>query len=569
MHLMNRITRTAVMVLALAISLSPPALADAPDINSVVVKPRLFNDCPGSVFSFTNNYPSLLSMTDTNQNCVGFANLHTWRLSTDAVNPAEFENVEAFRFCADLTITGTGEAEAGLQIAPWWSESDGRLNVKTTTGEIAAFGGRLPFYSFSDPAGYNMHYDKGETIRLEIIYRPNALTEQNPATIEYIVDGNSSGQLPFDMGNPDEDPPHGLWGILTPSQVGGYFQFFLDQSGPTGSVTVTWENICYEALENVLFACPRGIGFWRQQCAQKGNGSTKICEEGLASLWNCLIDRTDIEEWHGSDGTVTTVTLEGMNDADLSSELCEQLQNFRGMSQLDRAEQQYLVLQLNICIGALSDQIEVSNGFTGTIGAAIDSLEAAMNNDGDVSHWSQVIANINDNLNLDAEECPEAGQLFGSVEPCPADTNGHGHGHGDDDDDDDGDDDDDDGDDDDDDGKGDNGQGHGRGDGNDRGNHAGRIDIQAVANPNPVVSGSSTISFQVPEGAGASAVDIAVYDLSGRLVRQLASGEREAGAHSVEWDLRDDSGDGVPAGIYFYRVVVGDSRETRKLMVVR
>jgi len=34
----------------------------------------------------------------------------------------------------------------------------------------------------------------------------------------------SSGALAFDQGNPAEDPPHGLWGLLTPFGVGGYFQ---------------------------------------------------------------------------------------------------------------------------------------------------------------------------------------------------------------------------------------------------------------------------------------------------------------------------------------------------------
>jgi hypothetical protein len=40
--------------------------------------------------------------------------------------------------------------------------------------------------------------------------------------LAYGVDEYSSGWLAFDEGNPAEDPPHGLWGLLTPHTVGGY-----------------------------------------------------------------------------------------------------------------------------------------------------------------------------------------------------------------------------------------------------------------------------------------------------------------------------------------------------------
>ena len=39
-------------------------------------------------------------------------------------------------------------------------------------------------------------------------------------------------------------------------------------------------------------ACPHTIGFWRQQCAQKLNGSTKVCLEGMYNLWR-VRDRRD------------------------------------------------------------------------------------------------------------------------------------------------------------------------------------------------------------------------------------------------------------------------------------
>ena len=222
----------------------------APNPNSAVVVPRIFNDCPASTLTITNDYPTCITIDDQNAGCIGFANLHAWRFSENGADPVVFNNGDSFRFAADLTISGTGNAEAGLQIAPWWSQADGRLNVRSTDGEIACFGGRLPFYSFT--ASHGLAYVKGETIHLEIVYRANALSEADPGTIEYKVTygGNeySSGLKSFDMGNPAEDPPYGLWGILNDARVGGHFQFFVGTSGATGQSVVQWCNLEYEAL---------------------------------------------------------------------------------------------------------------------------------------------------------------------------------------------------------------------------------------------------------------------------------------------------------------------------------
>jgi len=138
---------------------------------------------------------------------------------------AVFFNNSTYRIAADLTVTGTRSGDAGLNISPWWSPNvDGVFRVTTLSGEIACYGGRLPFFSFTGTFG--LHYVKGHAIRLAMTYRPNGLSAVFPATLVYDVeyDGASytSGPLPFDQGNPAEYPPHGLWEILTPSNVGGH-----------------------------------------------------------------------------------------------------------------------------------------------------------------------------------------------------------------------------------------------------------------------------------------------------------------------------------------------------------
>jgi hypothetical protein len=219
----------------------------SPIIDGAVIKTRIFNDNPNSVVTTTNNYASSITIKDDQSGCGpgwnGWANLHNFRLSDDGGStPALFANADAFGFAADVTLTGTGNSEGGLLVSPWWSlDVDGRF-MANTGGEIAVFGGRLPFYSFT--VQHSLTYTKGDTIRMGVVYRPNSLSEPDPATIEYIVTmagtTHSSGELAFDIGNPAEDPPHGVWGLLTPFEVGGYFQ--------PNVYGTAWEQVAFENM---------------------------------------------------------------------------------------------------------------------------------------------------------------------------------------------------------------------------------------------------------------------------------------------------------------------------------
>jgi flagellar hook assembly protein FlgD len=64
-------------------------------------------------------------------------------------------------------------------------------------------------------------------------------------------------------------------------------------------------------------------------------------------------------------------------------------------------------------------------------------------------------------------------------------------------------------------------------------------------------------------------VHLALFDLRGRRVRQLLSGEMPPGFHAVEWDGCDDEGQVVASGVYFCRLDSGMGRETRKLTFVK
>jgi len=233
----------------------------SPAIDGAVIKTRIFNDNPGSTVTTTNSYPSSITIKDEWVDSGGYANLHNFRLSADGGStPATFANGDAFAFAADVTLTGTASAEAGLLVSPWWSpDVDGRFMINGG-GEIACFGGRLPFYSFT--ANYSLTYTKGDTVRMGVVYRPNSLSALDPATIEYIVtmglNTYSSGQLAFDMGNPAEDPPHGLYGMLTPASVGGYFQPQVWASNVWAQAS--FENMAYSPVPEPATMALLGLG---------------------------------------------------------------------------------------------------------------------------------------------------------------------------------------------------------------------------------------------------------------------------------------------------------------------
>jgi len=93
------------------------------------------------------------------------------------------------------------------------------------------------------------------------------------------------------------------------------------------------------------------------------------------------------------------------------------------------------------------------------------------------------------------------------------------------------------------------------------------VDFMRLTN-NPLRSGSAGIDFGLTK---AGRVEIDVYDVGGRRVRELVRRPFPAGMHHVVWDGVDDAGQPAPRGVYFTRVRYPGVafRETRKLIVLR
>jgi hypothetical protein len=83
--------------------------------------------------------------------------------------------------------------------------------------------------------------------------------------------------------------------------------------------------------------------------------------------------------------------------------------------------------------------------------------------------------------------------------------------------------------------------------------------------PNPFLA-RTEISFSLEEP---DAISLAVYDITGRLVRTLARGPYPAGRTMVFWDGRNDSGRRVSSGVYFSRLDAAGQVRTRRMVFLR
>src|SRR5262249_12644868 len=83
--------------------------------------------------------------------------------------------------------------------------------------------------------------------------------------------------------------------------------------------------------------------------------------------------------------------------------------------------------------------------------------------------------------------------------------------------------------------------------------------------PNPA-HGSAPITLAV---AQASSVEVSVMDAAGRRVRALARATLGEGEHPIVWNLEDEAGRAVGAGLYFVRARAGEATVKRTIVVVR
>ena len=89
-----------------------------------------------------------------------------------------------------------------------------------------------------------------------------------------------------------------------------------------------------------------------------------------------------------------------------------------------------------------------------------------------------------------------------------------------------------------------------------------RLDQNA---PNPFARGT-TIKFSV---GTKTKVRVAVYDVTGRLVKDLADCVMTPGEHTLSWDGKDSRNEQVGPGVYFYQFTTPKGSIQKKMVLLK
>jgi hypothetical protein len=91
-------------------------------------------------------------------------------------------------------------------------------------------------------------------------------------------------------------------------------------------------------------------------------------------------------------------------------------------------------------------------------------------------------------------------------------------------------------------------------------------DVALLSNyPNPF-NPSTRIRYEL---ASTQTVELAIFDVRGRLVRSLHTGTKTQGLHETPWDGIDKRGTAVASGVYYVRLVGERETMTRKIVLLK
>lgn len=83
--------------------------------------------------------------------------------------------------------------------------------------------------------------------------------------------------------------------------------------------------------------------------------------------------------------------------------------------------------------------------------------------------------------------------------------------------------------------------------------------------PNPF-NPSTTIRYEL---SSPQPIELAIFDVRGRLVRALYTGEKGEGLHEERWNGTDESGTTVASGVYYVRLAGDHQAMTRKIVLLK
>ncbi len=83
--------------------------------------------------------------------------------------------------------------------------------------------------------------------------------------------------------------------------------------------------------------------------------------------------------------------------------------------------------------------------------------------------------------------------------------------------------------------------------------------------PNPF-NPTTTIEFEISQPSN---VKVNIYDVAGRMIKELINEQKNTGKYSVTWNGKDNSGNTVASGNYFYQIISGDFVQAKKMILLK
>ena len=75
-----------------------------------------------------------------------------------------------------------------------------------------------------------------------------------------------------------------------------------------------------------------------------------------------------------------------------------------------------------------------------------------------------------------------------------------------------------------------------------------------------------TIDYDLPKN---TLVDISIYDMKGRLVKNILKNFQTLGHKSIEWNATNYQNEPVSAGMYIYIIQTDEFRRSRKMVLIK
>jgi hypothetical protein len=280
--------------------------------------------------------------------------------------------------------------------------------------------------------------------------------------------------------------------------------------------------------------CPRTPGFWAAQCDQSGGGGkTKFDTAQMNQITSCVDDKVGIFNW--SSGTDF-------------AKFCATVDKGSGnMDQRLQAKRQFAAFLANVCTGELGliasngDVIKLDlstpvscpaltsttmGGLLTEVDNTLLALEGQSLNDPAVkAKYSQIISCLNEINNAEGvgTVCSTAKQQNAMYEDyvLPAALRSADPG-----------------------------------------------DLVELYRPSPNPFANSTRIAYVVNGT-AQQVQVGIFDIAGRRIRELANGFKQPGRYELNWDGRTDAGEHVVNGVYFIRSIVAGQVKSMQVVVLR